>query len=49
MALGGFRGLLADILWIRAISLQEQGKYFELVQLADWIQKLQPKFAGVSS
>lgn len=49
MALGGFRGLIADILWLRALSLQEQGKYFELVQLADWIQKLQPKFAGVSS
>lgn len=49
VALGGFRGLVADILWLRALALQDQGKYFELVQLADWIQKLQPKFTTVSS
>ena len=49
VALGGFRGLIADILWLRLISLQEQGKYFEMVQLADWVQKLQPKFAGASA
>ena len=40
--LGGFRGLLADVLWLRASHLQEQGRYFELVQLADWITKLEP-------
>ena len=44
MALGGFRGLLADILWIRAGDLQQKGRYYELVQLSDWILKLQPKF-----
>ena len=49
VALGGFRGLAADVLWLRALSLQDQGRYFELVQLADWIQKLQPKFTTVSS
>ena len=29
VALGGFRGLLADLLWLRAGALQEDGKYFE--------------------
>ena len=49
MALGGFRGLIADILWIRAGDLQQQGKYYELVQLSDWILKLQPKFAAAAA
>ncbi|MFH0880137.1 MAG: hypothetical protein V2A34_10535 [Lentisphaerota bacterium] len=47
VALGGFRGLLADMLWIRASTLQDEGKYFELVQLSDWITKLEPRFAVV--
>lgn len=42
VALGGFRGLIADLLWTRAVDLQDNGKYFEMVQLADWITKLQP-------
>ena len=49
MALGGFRGLIADILWIRAGDLQQQCKYYELVQLSDWILKLQPKFAAAAA
>jgi len=40
--LGGFRGLLANALWVRAMELQDQDKFFEMVQLADWITKLQP-------
>jgi len=47
VALGGFRGLIANALWIRAMELQEQDKYFEKVQLADWITKLQPRFVTV--
>ena len=47
VALGGFRGILADVLWLRSSQLQEEGKYFELVQLADWITKLQPRLAQV--
>ena len=47
VALGGFRGLIANALWIRAIELQEQDKYFEKVQLTDWITKLQPHFVTV--
>ena len=49
MALGGFRGLIADILWLRAGDLQQEGKYYELVQLSDWILKLQPKFATAAA
>ncbi len=47
VALGGFRGLIANTLWIRTTELQEDGKYFEAVQLADWITKLQPHFTTV--
>ncbi len=47
VALGGFRGLIANALWIRASNLQEENKYFEMVQLADWITKLEPRFAEV--
>jgi len=45
--LGGFRGLIANALWIRANQLQQDGKYFEMVQLADWITKLEPHIAQV--
>jgi len=47
VALGGFRGLIANVLWIRANDLQQEGKYFEMVQLADWITKLEPHFTQV--
>ena len=45
--LGGFRGLIANALWIRATQLQDDGKYFEMVQLADWITKLEPHIIAV--
>jgi len=45
--LGPFRGVIADVLWIRASKLQDDGKYFELVQLADLITKLEPRFPEV--
>ena len=47
VALGGFRGLIANALWVRAVELQDAGKYFEMVQLADWITKLQPHIPTV--
>lgn len=47
VALGGFRGIVADILWLRSARLQEEGRYFELVQLADWITKLEPRFTSI--
>ena len=47
VALGGFRGLIANALWIRANNLQEEDKFFEAAQLADWITKLEPHFVQV--
>ena len=47
VALGGFRGLIANALWIRASDLQEEDKFFEMVQLSDWITKLEPHFVQV--
>jgi hypothetical protein len=47
VALGGFRGLISNALWMRASDLQDQDKFFEMVQLADWITKLEPHFAQV--
>ncbi len=44
VALGGFRGLVADYLWLRSSKMQDEGNYFEMVQLADWIVKLQPRY-----
>lgn len=46
VALGGFRGLLADFLFLRSQKVQDREDFFELVQLADWIVKLQPRFTG---
>ncbi len=47
VALGGFRGLISNVLWIRASDLQDDDKYFEMAQLADWITKLEPHFVQV--
>ncbi len=47
VALGGFRGLISNALWIRANNLQENDKFFEAAQLADWITKLEPHFPQV--
>jgi len=47
LAMGGFRGLLADILWVRATRLQDSARYYELKLLCDLIQKLQPTFTTV--
>src|SRR5690349_21181378 len=47
VALGGFRGLISNALWIRATELQDDDKFFEMAQLADWITKLEPHFVQV--
>jgi hypothetical protein len=47
VALGGFRGLISNLLWMRASDLQQDDKFFEAAQLADWITKLEPTFAAV--
>ncbi|HXR08686.1 MAG TPA: hypothetical protein VN765_15220 [Candidatus Acidoferrum sp.] len=47
VALGGFRGLISNALWIRATELQDQDRFFEMVQLADWITTLEPHYSEV--
>lgn len=47
VALGGLRGLFADILWVRAADLQSEGRFFEVAQLSEWITKLEPRYAEV--
>ncbi|HEX4342905.1 MAG TPA: hypothetical protein VH255_05920, partial [Verrucomicrobiae bacterium] len=47
VALGAFRGLISNALWIRANNLQDDDKFFEAAQLADWITKLEPHFSQV--
>ena len=47
VALGGFRGLISNFLWMRANDLRQDDKFFEAVQLADWITKLEPTFPSV--
>src|SRR5438477_8198118 len=47
VALGGFRGLISNVLWIRATDLQDKDEFFEMAQLADWITKLEPHFVQV--
>ncbi|NQU40554.1 MAG: hypothetical protein HQ523_11420 [Lentisphaerae bacterium] len=47
VVLGGFRGIIADALWLRASYLQDEGRFLELVQLADWITKLEPHTSDI--
>src|SRR5204862_7902261 len=47
VALGGFRGLISNFLWIRANDLQQDDKFFEAAQLASWITALEPHFSQV--
>jgi hypothetical protein len=49
VAFGGFRGLVADALWVRASKMQEKGQFFELVQLAKWITQLEPRVPEIWS
>jgi hypothetical protein len=47
VVLGGFRGLIANALWVRAMEMQDEDRFFEMVQLADWITKLQPRIPAI--
>jgi hypothetical protein len=46
-ALGPMRALIVDALWWRAMEQQDNGEYFDALQLANWITQLQPDFASV--
>ncbi len=47
VAMGAFRGLVVDALWMRADKLKSEGQFFDAKQLAEWITILQPRFASV--
>ncbi len=47
VALGGFRGIVADLLWLRMAALQDQGRFVELLQLSNWITRLEPRFVDI--
>ena len=47
IATGAFRGLVVDVLWIRADRMKDEGQFFDARQLAEWITILQPRFASV--
>ncbi len=47
IAMGAFRGLFVNYLWLRANHLKEQGKFYEAIQLSEAITKLQPRFPRV--
>lgn len=46
-AFGAFRGLLTNLAFIRAEQYKSEGKYYDAMQLASWITKLQPRFVSV--
>lgn len=47
IALGAFRGIFVNFLWIRANDMKQDGKFFDAIQLADAITRLQPRFPRV--
>ncbi len=47
VAMGSFRGLAVDVLWVRAARMLRRGEYFEVLQLTEWITQLQVHFPQV--
>jgi hypothetical protein len=47
IAMGAFRGVFVNFLWMRANEMKEKGKFYEAVQLSDAITRLQPRFPRV--
>jgi len=47
VAPGGLRALVVNYLWIRANQLKDEGRYFDAMQLAGAICRLQPRFPSV--
>ena len=46
-AIGALRGLVVDYLWIKATMKQEEGLYYDMLEDARLITKLQPRFPQV--
>lgn len=47
LMLGGFRGLACDLLWMRANTAKDQGRYYESVALGKAIVQIQPRFEQI--
>ena len=47
IAMGAFRGMFVNMLWIRANDMKQAGKFFDAVELARAITRLQPRFPRV--
>ncbi|MGD9689988.1 MAG: hypothetical protein AB7K52_10085 [Phycisphaerales bacterium] len=47
IALGAFRGMFVNMLWMRAQAAKDRGDYYEAMDLAKAITKLQPRFPRV--
>lgn len=47
VAMGAMRGIFVNYLWIRATKAKEDGQYYEAVELASWITRLQPRLPQV--
>jgi len=47
VALGAFRGMFVNYLWLRANRLKEEGKFYEAIELSNAITRLQPRFPRV--
>lgn len=47
IAMGAFRGLFVNMLWVRANTLKEAGRYYEAIELSGAITRLQPRFPAV--
>jgi hypothetical protein len=47
IAMGAFRGIFVNFLWIRANALKEAGKFHEAIELSSAITRLQPRFSRV--
>jgi len=43
IALGPFRGLIADALWWHVSDLQDEGNFFEIMKISNWIAAMQPE------
>ena len=49
LMLGRFRGLACDMLWVRADTAQEEGKFYESQALFGIITRIQPGFVQIWS
>lgn len=47
LLLGGLRGLVADLLWMRALQAQEDGRFYESVAVFQLISEVQPRYPQV--